>query len=132
MSNSIVIPGYKEKDSWRRYPFADIFMYKYNKDENIYSYRNQWKDSKRSDGQTWGQIGFDASLKWPNNTGMKKFGYYQMRVSIDNKKYLEKAFGPKWNDIGVTPWYNHYKNHLLKTISFEIPSKMYGPAVPYN
>ena len=125
-TNSLEIPG-----TWRRYPFADIFIYKNNKERNIYSYRNSWKDAKRSDGKTWGEIGFNSSLKWPNNTVLTKFGYYKMRVSVDNKKYLEKAFGPNWHDIGVTSWYDHYKEKFLKTISFEIPTKMYRADMPY-
>ena len=55
-----------------------------------------------------------------------------MRVSIDNRKYIEKAFGLNWHDVGVTSWHNHYNNYMAKTIPFEIPFSLYRPAMPYN
>ena len=131
--NSIVIPRYKEEKNWWRYPFADIFLYEYKQDENIYSYKNGWKDLKQGPGgQPLGKFGFNASAKWPNNTMLTKFGYYKMRVSIDNSKYIERLFGSNWHDVGVTPWYNHYKDVAPNTIAFEIPFSLYRPGMPYN
>ena len=115
----------KGRDNPWRYPFCDIFIYTYNKEHNILSYRNQW-------GKWLPGIGFNATLKWPNGTEFKNFGNFKMRVSTENKKYLEKEISPNWHDVGVTPWYNHFKLSRQKTVTFELVPRLYAPAFPFS
>ena len=130
-TNSIVIPDHKSEENPWRYPFADIFIYTYSKEHNIFTYRNRWKNLKTL-GKEWGKIGFNASLGlWPNGTVLATFGYYEMRVSTDNRKYLEKAIGKNWHDVGLSPWYDHYRNRQLKTVAFELTPRCYAPAMPF-
>ena len=111
------------KNPWR-YPFADIFIYKYDERYDLLSYRNIWRT-------WWAGIGFNATLKWPNGTILTPFGNFNMRISIENKAYLEKAIAPNWHDVGLTPWYDHYNDERKETIAFEIPPELYAPAMPF-
>ena len=77
-------------------------------------------------------MGFTASSVWPNGTDLTKFGYYKMRVSTDNKKYLDESIGKNWHDVGVSSWYDHYNNRQVKTVAFELPPRLYAPAMPFN
>ena len=101
-SKSIVVPGMKGRDNPSKYPFGDIFIYTYNKEQRFFCYRNQW--------EKWlPDIGFNATLTRPNGTEFINFGNFKIRVSIKNKKYLEKQISPNCNDVGVTPWYSNFK-----------------------
>ena len=121
-TNSILVPSMKNKDNPWRYPFADVFIYKYDERFDILAYENKWKDLKPG-------VGFDAKLKWPNGTKLTRFGNFEMRVSTDNINYLQRLFGnySGWQEIGITPWYNHYKNVLGHEVAFKIPEILYSP-----
>ena len=54
-----------------------------------------------------------------------------MRVSLENTKYLNENY-PNWQDVGITPWYDHYNNGLRKTTAFEITKELYSPANPFT
>ena len=109
-----------------RYPFADIFIYTHNKEQNIWTYRNNWKESR------YGEIGFNTTSKWPNGTRLANFGNFQMRISTENRKYLEKAVAKNWYDVGLTPWYDHYNCIKRETTAFELTPRLYPPALPFN
>ena len=106
-----------------RYPFADIFIYTYDKEYDIWTYRNIWK-------KWWTGIGFNATFKWPNCTKLTNFVNFKMRVSVENTKYLEKAVAPNWYDVGLTPWYDHYNGLMKGTTAFELTPRLYAPALP--
>ena len=121
----MITPAIQEMDASYRYPFADIFIYTYDEQYNIWTYRNRWKT-------WWAGIGFNASLKWPNGTKLANFGNFQMRVSSENRKYLEKAVALNWHDVGLTPWYDHYIGSKMDTTAFELTPRLYSPALPFN
>ena len=123
--NSTITPSMIENNVSYRYPFADIFIYTYDKNYDIWTYRNQWRT-------WWAGIGFNASSKWPNGTKLTKFGNFQMRVTVDNRRYLEKAVAENWYDVGLTPWYDHYNSVQKDTIAFELTPRLYLPALPFN
>ena len=121
---STVPPGSSNGYS-HHYPFADIFIYAYDKKYGIWAYRNHWR--KWSSG-----IGFNATSMWPDGTVLRPFGNFQMMVSVENVAYLEKKFGPTWFDVGVTPGYDHFNNYKTSTKAFEISPRLYAPALPFS
>ena len=129
-TNSVVIPDHKHDTAPWRYPFADIFIYQIHPRHGILTYRNGWRDLKFF-GKYVGEIGFDPAIKWPNGTQLVDFGYYKMRVSIENKRYLKESISPNWFEIGVTPWYNHYINRPQKVVSFKISPSLYEISLHY-
>ena len=92
---------------------------------NILACNNQWRQLAPGKG-------FTAKYKWPNGTELTKFGDLEMRVSVENTKYLKEYFSPSWYDVGVTQWYDHYNHHLGKEVPFSIPDILYGPAQPFT
>ena len=55
-----------------------------------------------------------------------------MRVSIENREYLEKAISPNWHDVGLTPWYDHYNLKRQETTAFVLTPRLYAPAFPFS
>ena len=113
------------KDNPWRYPFADIFMFTYDEKYDILAYNNVWR-------QWVPGKGFTAKYKWPNGTELTKFGDFEMRVSVENTKYLQGLYSTDWYDVGVTQWYDHYNNRRGKEVAFYIPDILYGPAQPFT
>ena len=107
-----------------RYPFADIFIFSHDKKYDIWTYRNIWRT--RLPG-----IGFNTTYKWPNATKLTNFGNFQMRVSVENRKFLEKEVGKNWYEVGVTPLDDHYNNFRKDEIAFELTPRLYSPALPF-
>ena len=118
----MVIPDHKDDEDPWRYPFVDIFIFQEHPRHHILTYRNGWRDIKFL-GKYPGEVGFDPLIKWPNGTKLVNFGEFEMRVSIDNGKYLEERISSDWRDVGVTPWYDHYTNRPLNIIEFDIIPK---------
>ena len=127
-TNSFVIPTPKGSKTPWRYPYADIFIYKIDTRYNILSYRNWYKNH-------YAGIGFNAKLKWPKGTKLADFGNFKMRVSVENKKYLNGYTSPyrNWPDVGWTHGYDHYRQSGgAQSIAFEIPEALYSPRGPYT
>ena len=126
ITNSIITEGLKKHTYPYRYPFVDIWIYKHNKEHDLLTYRSE------NVLKTLTNIrGFDANQKWPNETVLKPFGDFKMRVSIDNHKYLVKAISPNWLMVGKTPAYDHYTDLSKESVAFEIPLSLYSPAKPF-
>ena len=107
-----------------RYPFADIFVFSYDEKFDLLTYRKPWK--------SWlPGIGFSKSIKWPNGTKLAKFGHSEMRVSIENERWIETLYDKNWRNVGKTHWYDHKKNFRKTQIKFEINSRLYAPAKPF-
>ena len=113
-----------ENNATYMYPFADIFIFTHDKKYDIWQHRNIWR--------TWMDgIGFNATYKWPNATKLTNFGHFEMRVSVQNRKYLEQYFGKNWYEVGVTPLDDHYNNFRKDEIAFELTPRLYSPALPF-
>ena len=130
-TNSIITPSEKKKENPWRYPFVDVFIYKHHQQYNVTTYRNRFKDLT-IDGVELRKTGFDSSYKWPNGTRLTKFGYFEMRVSLENRKYLQKLMSSTWHDVGRIPWYDHYNNYQRNPTAFQIPHRLYVPALPFS
>ena len=130
-TNSIVVPCQKKEEKPWRYPFADIFIYKHQKEYNVITYRNRFKDLSIN-GVKLRNTGFSPLFKWPNGTRLTKFGYYEMRVSVENRGYLEKLIGLNWHDHGRINWWDHVNDRERTPTAFEIPPNLYAPAMPFT
>ena len=127
--NSLVVPSMKEKNNPWRYPYADINMYTYDDKYDVLALTGDWRRLNSKPG-----VGFDPNYKWPNGTNLVKFGDFEMRVSVENRKYLENCFSTCWINlsvVGLTKWYDHYNDHRSKTVEFLIPDTLYHPARPF-
>ena len=122
--NSVVVPSMQGKQNPWRYPFADIFIYSYDKKYNLLN-NEQWRGIQ--DG-----IGFNATVKWPKGTTLTRFGDFEMRISTENEKYLQLQFSSNWRDVGVTSWFDHWNIRQEKTTSFKIPQNLYCPSKPFS
>ena len=123
--NSIVIPSHQDDTEPFRYPFADVFIYAYDEEHDILAYTNKWKDLVPG-------VGFIPSSIWPKGTILTTFGDFEMRISIENEKYLESLFSSNWDEVGVTQWYDHYNNFAQGTTAFKIPEALHCPARPFS
>ena len=122
-SNSIVVDSMKGyKNPWR-YPFCDIFIYVYNKTDDLFVYRNFWRTFSPSGLKT-----IDLS----GGTQLIPFADFKMRVSVDIIRYLDDTGYNGWRNIGVTQWYNHFENRRAKTYKFQILPRLYAPALPFR
>ena len=122
--NSVVVPSLKSQDNPWRYPFADIFIFKEHPRYHILTYSNKWRDIEFY-GKYPGQLGFNPSIKWPNGTELVEFGEYKMRITKDNEIFLSKHISPNWYEVGVTSWWNHYKNSRMEVVEFEMSPMLY-------
>ena len=113
-----------------RYPFADIFVYSYNKTYDVYTYRKENAFHKIFYNKGFKPVK-NATQRWPQGTKLKTFGDFKMRVSVDNRRYLESLFSLNWYNIGITSAYDHYNDAFKFPISFRIPQRLYSPAMPF-
>ena len=105
------------EDPWR-FPFCDLFIYRYNKSKKKYFF-------KQKQARLWWPNNFyDDSLASPNGTYLKKFGDFEMRVSIDSESVLERQMGTGWRYIGTLHNFNHYTLEERKGIKFVIPANI--------
>ena len=123
-THSILVPNQRNVANPWRYPFADIFIYTYDKEHDILAYRNQWRKLRPG-------LGFNATMKWPKGTVLTRFGDFKARISVENKKYLY-LLSKNWYNVGLTQWYDHYNNYLSHERAFEIPQFLYSPAKPFS
>ena len=124
-SSSTIVDVMKGRKNPWRYPFCDIFIYVYNKTDNMYVYKNRWRKY-----EFWGKVGFRA-LDLSGGTKLTPFGDFEMRVSVDIIRYLEESGYENWRNIGVTQWYNHLDNYRVRTYNFQIIPRLYAPALPF-
>ena len=113
-----------------RYPFVDIFVYSYNKNYSVLTYRKENVFHKCSHNIGF-KSGKNGTQTWPQGTMLKTFGDFKMRVSVDNRRYLESIYSSNWYTFGMTSSYNHYKDAFNIPISFRIPQQLYSPAMPF-
>ena len=119
-SNSIIADAMKgNKNPWR-YPFCDIFIYVYNSTDDLYVYRNQWRK--------WSGHSGLKTLDLSRGTTLTPFGDIEMRISLDILRYLD-VYYKTWRYVGVTQWYNHWKNRRQTEVQFEMIPRLYAPAV---
>ena len=106
------------------YPFIDILIYQIDHEKHTLAPRNRWKDLNPKTIR-------NSTVQWPEGTKLTKFGNFEARISIDNKEFLD-IYAPNWQIVGITPWYEYFKNVLRKEIAFEIPDELYSPAKPFS
>ena len=130
--NSIITAGMKQgKHKYPfRYPFADVFIYSYNDTYNVFTYRKESGFSKCYYSKGFKPAG-NGTQTWPHGTKLTKFADFEMRVAVDNQRYLESWYSPNWKDVGVTPSYDHFTDDFKNPKSFEIPPELYSPAMPF-
>ena len=102
------------ENPWR-YPFCDLFVYRYNKTQDKFVY-------KREQAKLWWPNNFyDASLASANATYLKKFGDFKMRVFSNSEKILKRKMGNGWRYIGTMHNFNHYTLEERKEVKFIMP-----------
>ena len=122
-ANSIIVDSMKGTINPWRYPFCDIFIYVYNKTDDMYVYRNKWRKINPKAGL--------RTLDLSGGTKLTTFGDFEMRVSLDVLRYINDYY-KNWRYVGVTQWYNHMGNYMVKTVPFEMIPRLYAPALPFN
>ena len=104
-------------NTWR-YPFCDLFVYKYNESADKFIF-------KQEQGRLWWPNNFyDTSLARPNGTYLKKFGDFEMRVVVDSEKVLKRQMGTGWEHIGTIHNFNHYTLEEREEVKFLIPKNL--------
>ena len=106
-----------------RYPFADVFIYVYNRTRNGFCYRNQWG------GWVEGAI---RSMDLSGGTKLVPFGDFETRISVDMIRYLNESGYTNWKHIGVTQWYNHFYDYAQYEYKFQLLPRLYAPAMPFK
>ena len=115
-----------EGDPWK-YPFCDLFLYKYNK----------WKHRvvlrKRRARLWWPSNYYEVSLSYSNGTYLTNFGDFQMRVPTDSEKVLYRQMGENWRYIATTHNFNHYTlEEIKKEVKFFMSPALFLPAKPFR
>ena len=111
------------KDLPIRYPFCDVFIYVYKKEDNSFHYRDTWGE--------WVKAGL-RSMDLSGGTKLIPFGDFEMRISVDTIRYLNESGYPNWKRIGVTQWYNHFLNWAQTEYKFQLLPRLYSPALPFR
>ena len=120
----MVVPKMRVKQNPWRYPFADIFIYSYDKKYDILN-NKEWRYRQKG-------YGFNATVKWPHGTKLSTFGDFEMRISTETEKYLQFLYSSDWRDIGLTSLYDHWNLYMPKQIAFKIPPNLNCPAKPFS
>ena len=119
-NNSYPIPTPNGSSIQWRYPYADIYIFR-KKDtcKNLISYEKCH--------------GFSSDVTWPNGTKLVDFADFQIRISGENKEYLDKYYSESWKLLGKTHWYDHYhqRPHEYHVKKFLIPPLLSSPATPF-
>ena len=119
-SGSVVIP--KLRDLNVRYPFCDIFLYRYSRRDELFVYAGRWR--------TLSNNGF-KTLDLSGGTMLTTFGNFEMRISLDIIRHLDAYYG-NWRDVGVTQWYGHYRVGKRREVEFRMTPALYAPASPFD
>ena len=117
-SGSVVIPKIPNV----RYPFCDIFLYRYSRKDALFVYTGGWR--------TLSNNGF-KTLDLSGGTMLTKFGNFEMRISLDILRHLDAYYG-NWRYVGVTQWYGHYRVGKRKEVEFKLSPALYAPASPLD
>ena len=117
-SGSVVIPKIPNV----RYPFCDIFLYRYSRRDALFVYTGGWR--------TLSNNGF-KTLDLSGGTMLTKFGNFEMRISLDILRHLDAYYG-NWRYVGVTQWYGHYRVGKRKEVEFKLSPALYAPASPLD
>ena len=115
MNDSEVVE--KMKYYWNpwRYPFCDIFLYRYDKR------RNRFVNRREKARLWWPNNFYEASIAHSNGTCLKKFGNFQMRVFSHSQAVLDRQMGTDWQFVGKLHNFNHYKMKEQKEVEFLLP-----------
>ena len=119
-SGSVVIP--KLRDLNVRYPFCDIFLYRYSRRDELFVYTGGWR--------TLSNNGF-KTLDLSGGTMLTTFGNFEMRISLDIIRHLDAYYG-NWRYVGVTQWYGHYRVGKRREVEFKMTPALYAPASPFD
>ena len=119
-SDSVLIP--KLNDLNVRYPFCDIYLYRYSGKDELFVYTGRWR--------TLSNNGF-KTLDLSGGTMLTAFGNFEMRISLDIIRHLDAYYG-NWRYVGVTQWYGHYRVGKRKEVEFKISPALYAPASPFD
>ena len=117
-SGSVVIPKIPNV----RYPFCDIFLYRYSRRDALFVYTGGWR--------TLSNNGF-KTLDLSGGTMLTKFGNFEMRISLDILRHLDAYYG-NWRYVGVTQWYGHYRVGKRREVEFKMTPALYAPASPFD
>ena len=117
-SGSVVIPKIPNV----RYPFCDIFLYRYSRRDELFVYTGGWR--------TLSNNGF-KTLDLSGGTMLTKFGNFEMRISLDILRHLDAYYG-NWRYVGVTQWYGHYRVGKRREVEFKMTPALYAPAFPFD
>ena len=106
-----------------RYPFADIFLFNYNKSDNTLTYANEVLRS------WWPDEYYIA----PNfSTYLTTFGNLKMRTLKGSEDFLIRNYGTNWRQIGQTVPFAHYTLTKPKPVKFLVNSDLLVPAEPFH
>ena len=112
-----------------RFPFCDIFLYKYNKSSDVFELRSE--SGRRWFPSLYHDVSLHSKFGGANGTYLHTFGSSQMRVALDAQKVLSREMGKNWRNIGISPNYNHYKDKELNRTKFWLTPALLLPALPF-
>jgi len=105
-----------------RFPFCDVFVM--SKQAGRYMLcdktgRNAWPDEV-------------YTVEQINGVEKRAFGNVLLPCPGRPTDYLTGTYGPGWNKVGKTHFFNHRTGGLLRTDTFEIEPDMFLPALPVD